>query len=166
MWPAQNSIGQGTRGKNRSLSRTGPALGGRGNWTRAPVPTWGQLSESEEKHLRLGVRQLICVSLKEWASDSPCHSHAYAGQGCTSLERRSSWELEIRDCGVILGRGLLLTVKRWIKGMWGRRLWWEKPVEESQASMETRQSYWVMHGVGAITIASLSPHASILSWTI
>ena len=27
----QNSVGQGTRGKNRSVSRTGPALGRRGN---------------------------------------------------------------------------------------------------------------------------------------
>ena len=27
------------------------------------IPTAGQLSESEEKHLRLSVKQLICVSL-------------------------------------------------------------------------------------------------------
>ena len=28
-----------------------------------PIPTWGQLSESEEKHLSLTVKQLICGSL-------------------------------------------------------------------------------------------------------
>ena len=28
-----------------------------------PVPTWRQLSESEEKYLRLRVKQLICGSL-------------------------------------------------------------------------------------------------------
>ena len=30
------------------------------------------------------------------------------------------------------------TVERWIKGMLGRRLWWEMPVKESQAAMEAR----------------------------
>ena len=59
----QNSVGQGTRGKNRSVSRTGPALGRRGNWNRGLIPTAGQLSESEEKHLRLRVKQLTCGSL-------------------------------------------------------------------------------------------------------
>ena len=29
-----------------------------------PIPTSGQLSESEEKHLRLRVKQLMCRSLK------------------------------------------------------------------------------------------------------
>ena len=54
---------EGTRGKNRSVSRTGPALGGWGSWSRNPIPTSGQLSESEEKHLRLRVKQLIFGSL-------------------------------------------------------------------------------------------------------
>jgi len=39
-----------------------PSAGG-GNWSRGPIPTVGQLSESEEKHLRLRVKQLICGSL-------------------------------------------------------------------------------------------------------
>ena len=50
-------------GKNRSVTRTGPALRRWGNWSRGPIPTWGQLSESEGKHLRLRVKQLICGSL-------------------------------------------------------------------------------------------------------
>ena len=54
---------KGTRGENRSVSRTGPALGGWGNWSRGLIPTVGQLFESEEKHLRLRVKQLICGSL-------------------------------------------------------------------------------------------------------
>ena len=41
----QNLVGQGTRGKNRSVSRTRPALGGWGNWGRGLIPTSGQLSE-------------------------------------------------------------------------------------------------------------------------
>ena len=49
-------------GKNRSVSRTAPALSGWGNWSRGPIPT-GQLSQSEEKHLRLRGKQLICGSL-------------------------------------------------------------------------------------------------------
>ena len=36
-------------GENRSVSRTGLALGGWGNWSRGPVPTVEQLSESGEK---------------------------------------------------------------------------------------------------------------------
>ena len=42
--------------------------------------------------------------------------------------------------------------------MWGRRLWWEMPVEESQAVMEARRYCWVTCRGGAITIASLPPH--------
>ena len=34
-----------------------------GGTSRGPIPTSGQLSESEEKHLRLRVKQLICGSL-------------------------------------------------------------------------------------------------------
>ena len=50
--------------KNRRVSRVGPALGGWGNCSRGLIPTSGQLFESEEKHLRLRVKQLICGSLK------------------------------------------------------------------------------------------------------
>ena len=53
------------------------------------------------------------------------------------------WELEVRDCGAIPGRGLLLTAERQIEGMWGRRLWWEMPVEESQVAMEARWYCWL-----------------------
>ena len=42
------------------------------------------------------------------------------------------------DCGAIPGQGLLLTEEKLIEGMLGRRLWWEMPVEESQAVMEAR----------------------------
>ena len=80
----------------------------------------------------------------EWASDSPCHSHQYPGQGCRSPGRCSSWELELRDCGAIPGWGLLLTVERLTDGTWGR-MWWEMPVEENQAAMEARRYCWVMH---------------------
>ena len=39
-----------------------PSAGG-GTEARGPIPTGGQLSESEEKHLRLRVKELICGSL-------------------------------------------------------------------------------------------------------
>ena len=38
-------------------------LAGGGTEAGGPIPTSGQLSESEEKHLRLRVKQLICGSL-------------------------------------------------------------------------------------------------------
>ena len=50
-------------GKTGVLVRTGPALSGWGNYNTGLIPTLGQLSESEEKHLRLRVKQLICGSL-------------------------------------------------------------------------------------------------------
>ena len=60
----QNLVGfKGTRGKNKSVSKNGPALSRSGNWSRGQIPTSRQLSESEEKHLKLNVKQLICGSL-------------------------------------------------------------------------------------------------------
>ena len=80
----------------------------------------------------------------ERESDSPCHSHTYPRQGGRSPRRCSAWELEHRDCGAIPRWGLLLTAERWAKRTWGRRLWWEIPLEESQAAMEARWYCWVM----------------------
>ena len=161
----QNSVGQGTRGKNRSVSRTGPALGRRGNWNRGLIPTAGQLSESEEKHLRLRVKQLTCGSLNgmriRQSLLATMHTldrgRSYPGQGCRSPGRHSGWELEFRDCGAIPGRRLLLTAERWIEGMWGRRLWWKISVVESQAAMEARRYCWVTRS-GWSHHHSLSPH--------
>ena len=78
----------------------------------------------------------------EWESDSPCHSHTYLRQRRWSPGRRSSLELEFRDCGATPGPGMLLTVERQIKEMWGRRSWWEFPMEESQAATEARRTTW------------------------
>ena len=52
-------------GGKRSVRRTGPSLSGSGKGSRGLIPTSEQLSESEEKHLRLRVKQLICGSLNE-----------------------------------------------------------------------------------------------------
>ena len=41
----------------------------------------------------------------------------HALQECWSPGRHSGWKLEFRDCGAIPGRGLLMTVERWIEGM-------------------------------------------------
>ena len=51
--------------------------------------------------------------------------------------------------------------------MWGRRLWWEMPVEESQTAMEARWYCWVTHsGWSHHHSLSLPTHTSISSWTI
>ena len=50
-------------GGNRSVCKAGPALSWWGNWSRGLIPASGRLCESEEKHLRLTVKQLICDSL-------------------------------------------------------------------------------------------------------
>ena len=98
----------------------------------------------------------------EWESDSPCHSHTYPRQTLRPPRRCSCWEVELRDCGAIPGRGLLLTVEIWVKGMWGRRFLVGNAC--LQAAMEARQYCWVMCKGGAVTVASLSPHARISSW--
>ena len=144
-WPLEKNIQNHSKlgrmkelgGKTGSVSRAGHALGGWRNWSRDLIPTLGQLSGSEEKHLRLrNIKQLICDSLKEMRIRHPYDRHTYPGQGRRSPRRCSSWELEHRDCGTIPGRGLLLTAWRWTERTWGRRLWWEVPIEESQAAME------------------------------
>ena len=48
----------------------------------------------------------------------------------------------------------------------GRCLWWEMPVEGGWAATEVRRECWVTHRGGAISIASLSPHASISGWIV
>ena len=103
----------------------------------------------------------------EWESDTPCHRHMYPKQGCKSPRRHSNWELKCRDCGAIPGWGLQLTARRWPEGMWGRRLWWEMPVEEKQAVIEAKWYFWVIcRRCSHHYSLSLSSHASTGSWTI
>ena len=102
----------------------------------------------------------------EWESNGPGHSHTYPGQGCRSPGMCSGWELEFRDCGAIPGRGLLLTAERQIKGMWGRRSWWEMPVEESQAAVEARRYCWVTRRGWSHNHSLPPPQASLGRWTI
>ena len=62
------------------------------------------------------------------------------------------------------GWGLLLTVERWTEEVWGRRLWWKMPVEESQAAMEARRCCWVTRrGWSQHHSLSLS---TVGSWTV
>ena len=51
----------------------------------------------------------------------------------------------------------MLTAEKLMEEMWGRRLWWETPVEESQAAMEGNTAESRVVG-GAITRASLPTH--------
>ena len=89
-------------------------LAGGGTEASCPIPRAGQLSESEKKHLRLRVKQLICGSLIGMRIRQ---SLPYAWQECGSPGRGSGWELEFSNCGAIPVRGLLLTVERQIEGM-------------------------------------------------
>ena len=71
-----------------------------------------ELSESQEKHLRMRVKQLICGSLNGMRIRQSLPQPNIPEQGCRSPGRRSNWELEFRDCGAIPERGLLLTAER------------------------------------------------------
>ena len=86
--------------KKRSVSRTGPAPDGWGNSSRSPIPILGQLSESEEKYLRLRVKQLTCGGLNGMRIRQPL-PYTHPGQGHRSPRRCSGWELGFRDCGAI-----------------------------------------------------------------
>ena len=99
----------------------------------------GQLSESEEKHLRLRVKLLICGSLNGMRIRQSLPQPHIPRTGALVSWKVQRWELEFRDCGAIPRQGLLLTTHRWIEGMRGRRSWWEMLVEESQGAMEARQ---------------------------
>ena len=59
--PCKTRWDKGTRGKNRSVSRTGPAFRGLGELKQESDPH-NRGSEPEEKYLRLRVKQLICGS--------------------------------------------------------------------------------------------------------
>ena len=80
-------------------------------------PHTGQLSESEEKHLRLRVKELICGSLNAVGIRQSLPQTYTPGTGHRSPGRHRGWELEFRDRGAIPGRGLLLTAERWMEGM-------------------------------------------------
>ena len=81
------------------------------------MPTAGQLSESEEKHLRLRVKRLICDSLNGMRIRQSLPQPYTPQTGHRSSGRHSGWELEFGDCGATPWQRLVLTVKRWIQGM-------------------------------------------------
>ena len=74
-------------------------------------------TESEEKHLRLRVKQLICGSLNGMRirQSLPQPYICWAGMWVSWKGQRQ--ELEFRDCAAIPVWGLLLTVERWIEGI-------------------------------------------------
>ena len=110
--PMQNSVGWRIRGKSRSVSKIGLPLGGWGHRSRDPIPTSGQLSESEEKHLRLRGKQpkwnenqtalaavihtLDGIVAGSWSLGIGEQSQ---GKGCCWLWRDRSRECEEGDCG-------------------------------------------------------------------
>jgi len=67
------------------------------------------LSESEEKHLRLRVKQLTCDSLNGMRIRQSLLQPYICQAGTPG--RSNGWELEFRDYGAIPGQGLLLTVE-------------------------------------------------------
>ena len=96
-----------------------PSVSG-GTEVGGPIPTSGQLSELEEKHLRLRVKQLICGSLNRMRIRQSLLDtciHTCPRQRCRLPRRRSGWEVKFRDRGTTPGQGLLLTVERLIEGM-------------------------------------------------
>ena len=122
----------------------------------------GELKQRSDPHIRAIVwvrgetfkaeSEIADLQQPKW-NENQTYADRDAGTG-----RLSGLELEFRGCGAIPGWELLLTGERWIEGMWGRRLWWEMPVEESQAAMKARQYCWVTR-TGWCHHHSLSDHA-------
>ena len=61
------------------------------------------MSESEKKHLRLRVKQLICGSPNGMRIRQSLLQPYISGQEHGSPGRGSGWELEVRDYGAIPG---------------------------------------------------------------
>ena len=78
-------------------------LEGGGTEAGGPIPTAGQSSESEEKHLRLRVKQLICGSLNGMRirQSSLQPSIPKTGMQVPEKDTERGWELALRDCGAI-----------------------------------------------------------------
>ena len=74
-----------------------------------------QLSDSEEKHLRLRVKHLICGSLNGMRIRQSL-LQPYIPQTGTEVPWKVQ-RLEFRDGGAIPGQGLLLITERWIEMM-------------------------------------------------
>ena len=72
---------------------------------------------SEEKHLRLRVKQMICGTLNGMRIRQSLPQPYKCGQEHRSPGRDSGCKLEFRDYGEISVRGLLLTAERQIEGM-------------------------------------------------
>ena len=121
----------------------------------------GQLPESEEKHLRLKVKQLICDNLNGMRISSPCCSYTYARQERGSPGRGSSWELEFGIVVQSQGEGCCCLQKDRLRGCEGRdcggKCLWRK-ARQPWKQGDTAESRVVG---GAITIASLSLYTSI-----
>ena len=102
------------------------------------MPTLGQLSEPDQKHVRLKLKQLIPGRLNgmrtrqsfpqpyipQTGTQVPWKAHRL-GAGAWGLWSDPRARAAV-DCA------------RHSEGMGAWRLWWEMPVEESQAAMEAR----------------------------
>ena len=62
------------------------------------------------------MKQLICGSLNGMRIRQSLLQPYIPQTGTQAPRKRSSWELEFRNCGAIPGRGLLLAVKRRDRG--------------------------------------------------
>jgi len=119
------------RGKTGGLALCLPLVGGRteaGVWSHIRAIVWvrGEIFKAES--------EIADLWQPKWNENETVLAAAI---------HTPDRDAEFGDCGVIPGWGLLLIEERLIKGMRGRRLWWEMPVEESQAAVEVRWFCWV-----------------------
>ena len=140
----------------------GPALSGWGNWSRGLIPTVGQLSELEEKHLRLKMKQLICGSLNGMRIRQPLTQTYIYRTGM--LVPSTSWTLGSCSLGIVEQNPRARAPVDCGEIDWEnvRKCWWKKarqPWKQGNAAESHVRSR-------AITIASLSPQASTSTWTI
>ena len=162
----QNSVGW-TRGENKGVSRTRPALGRWRNWSRGPIPTLGAIvwvrrktfkADSESAELwqpRWNENQTVLAAATHTPDmDTGPLEGAVAG----------SWSLGIVEQSQ--GKGCCwLWRDRWRggeEGDCGGKCLWRKAGQPWKQG-DTAESHL---RDGAITRASSSPHTSIGSWTI
>ena len=120
-----------------------PLVGG-GTEAGGRSPHWGNCLGQRRKVWSWEWSSWSMTAYMGWESENPCHSHIYRDAG--TLEAAAARNQSIGIVEQYPGEGCYwLTAGRLTEWTWGRRLWREMPVQESQSAMQVRQYCWVMH---------------------
>ena len=143
----------------------GLALSRWGNWSRGPIPyrgnSLGQRRNFETESKAADLRQ------PKWNKNHTIFATAIHAldRDAGHLKRHRGWELELRDCRAIPGRGLLLTVGRQLGRREGGDCDGKCPCRKARQPWKQGDAAESFIVGRAIIIASPPPHPSTGTWT-